>query len=160
MCWQPRCRRTGRRGDDRRALWRGARPGSACPGRLLTTVESRLGSTKSRSAFCWNSRTSASSLSSSSNMPESYQTNVRETSLNSHLFDSLWIRLGPSGRPPPPSPRSDLVSLLQQRRDGFERSVAWVEHADPMVGSVDGVGHEAIELSEVVIAIVAEQLRV
>src|SRR2546429_822717 len=58
------------------------------PWRLSTRLESSLGSTKSRSALAWKSRTAALSFSKSPDMSELYQTHVRNTSLNSNQFYS------------------------------------------------------------------------
>src|SRR2546427_5941625 len=68
------------------------------PWRLSTTPERRFGSTKSKSAELRNWRNAASSSSSASDMLESYQTNVRNASLNSHQFYSKM----PPGPPPRP----------------------------------------------------------
>src|SRR5256884_2071129 len=68
------------------------------PWRPSTRLESSLGSTKSRSALAWKSRTAALSLSNSPDMLESYQTNVRIASVNSHHFYSNRFQA------PPPRP--------------------------------------------------------
>src|SRR2546428_2967999 len=68
---------------------------------------------KSKSAECLNSRTAASSFSSSSGILESYQTNVRNASLNSRQFYSA----GPPGTTPPPPSQYSSKRLHSTHND-------------------------------------------
>src|ERR1051325_7618114 len=73
------------------------------------------------------------------------------SSLGRGIFIDLGAGIG-SVPPPPPLNTScgDLVRLLQQRTQLGEGRIAWIQHANKVVRSVDGVGHQHVERRVVV----------
>src|SRR5581483_3714078 len=73
---------------------------------------------------------------------------------------------GPYGAPPSGVARRrtisrpahrDFVGLAQERGELVKCRVARIEHAYPVIGSVDGVGQEPVELGEIVLTLSTEQ---